>query len=335
MQTILLTWWTWYIWSHGAVNLLELWYEVVIIDNLSNSDKSILWKIQDITGKIPKFYEWDLRDKSILEKIFSENSIDAVIHFAWAKAVWESCEKPFYYYENNIIWSVNLFEIMDKFNCKNIIFSSSATVYDPIWVPPFVETDITWNITNPYGTSKFIIENILYDLANHKNFKVVNLRYFNPIGAHFSWLIWENPNWLPNNLLPYVMKVAIWELKEVNVFWNDYETKDWTGERDYIHVVDLIDWHIAWLKFIKENKKSGFFETFNLWTGKSTSVLELIEITRKITWKEVNYAIRWRRDWDLAISYCVPEKAKKILHWEAKKTVEDAVKDSWNFMVKI
>jgi len=258
-----------------------------------------------------------------------------VIHFAWAKAVWESCDMPFYYYENNIVWSTNLFEIMEKHNCKNIIFSSSATVYDPIWIPPFIETDMTGNMTNPYGTTKFIIENILKDLANYKDFKVVNMRYFNPIWAHKSGLIWENPYWLPNNLLPYVMKVATWELKEVNIFGNDYSTRDGTGERDYIHVIDLIDWHIAGLKFIEKNKEKWFFEVFNLWTWKSTSVIEIINITKNITWKKINYTIKPRRKWDWEISYCNPKKAKKLLNWEAKLTTEDAIRDSRNFAKKI
>ncbi len=336
MNIILLTWWIWYIWSHQAIKLLELWYDVIIIDNLSNSDLSTLDKIEMISWKKPKFYKWDLRNKTVLDKIFSENKIDWVIHFAWAKAVWESCEMPFYYYENNLLWSINLFEIMDKYNCKNIIFSSSATVYDPIWKPPFIETDLIWNTTNPYGTTKLLIENILKDLAIHKLFKVVSLRYFNPIWSHSSWLIWENPNWLPNNLLPFVMKVAIWELSEVNIFGNDYDTKDGTWERDYIHVVDLIDWHINSLNFIeKSDTDKWFYEVFNLWTGKSTSVLEIISITNKLTGKDIPFCIKKRRIGDLDKSFCNPEKAKNILWWEAKLSVSDAIKDSWNFISNI
>lgn len=333
MQTILLTWWTWYIWSHWAVELLELWYNVVIIDNLSNSEKIVLEKIKQITNKSPKFYQWDLRDETILETIFSENNIDIVIHFAWAKAVWESCEIPFFYYENNIVWSINLFKIMEKYNCKNIIFSSSATVYDSIEKSPLNENNQTWNTSNPYWTTKFIIENILKDLANHKWFKIVNLRYFNPIWAHKSWLIWENPSWLPNNLLPYIMKVVVWELENVWIFWNDYDTKDWTWERDYIHVVDLINWHIASIDFIKKYvEKKWFFEVFNLWTGNSTSVLEIINITKEITNKDISYKILKRRAWDLDKSYCNPKKAQDILNWKAKYSIKEAIKDSYNFI---
>jgi len=264
MQTILLTWATWYIGSHWAVALLEKWYNVIIVDNLSNSSKKIIKKINEVVDNSPllqrrgargevKFYEIDLRNKEKLEKVFIENEIDSVIHFAWAKAVWESCEKPFYYYENNIVWSLNLFELMDKFGVKNIIFSSSATVYMPDTKAPITEDTNTWNTTNPYWTTKLIIENLLRDLSNHKWFNVVNLRYFNPVWAHKSWLIWEDPNDIPNNLLPYIMKVANWELEEIHVFGNDYPTKDGTWERDYIHVLDLIDWHIKALEYIKIN----------------------------------------------------------------------------------
>ncbi|MDD5213883.1 MAG: UDP-glucose 4-epimerase GalE [Candidatus Gracilibacteria bacterium] len=333
MQTILLTGGTGYIGSHGAVKLLELGYDVVIIDNLSNSDKSILEKIQKITGKTPKFYEGDLRDKNILEKIFKENNIKTILHFAGAKAVGESCEIPFYYYENNLAGSINLFEIMNKYNCKNIIFSSSATVYDSIGNPPYIETDLTGNTTNPYGTTKFLIENILKDLATFKSFKVVNLRYFNPIGAHFSGLIGENPNGLPNNLLPYVMKVATGELKNVKVFGNDYNTKDGTGERDYIHILDLIDGHIASINFIENfDNNKGFFEVFNLGTGTATSVLEIIKITCEVTEKNIPFEIVPRRPGDLDKSFCNPEKAENILNWKAKYLVKDAIKDSWYFI---
>ncbi len=335
MKTLLLTWWTWYIGSHWAVKLLELWYNVIILDNLSNSQISIIDKITQITWKIPLFYKWDIGDENILNEIFSNNKIDWVLHFAWAKAVWESCEKPFYYYQNNISWSVVLFDIMNKYNVKNIIFSSSATVYNSIKSPPFDENDLTWATTNPYWTTKFILENILRDLALHKWFNVVNLRYFNPIWAHKSWLLWENPNWIPNNLLPFVMKVAWWVLDSVWVFWDDYDTKDWTGERDYIHVLDLIEWHIASWKYIMKNSdKLWFFEVFNLWTWIPVSVLEIINTTQKITNQNINYNIKPRRAWDLASSYCNPNKALNILWWKANYWVSDAISDSWNFIKK-
>jgi len=345
MKTILLTWATWYIGSHQAVALLEKWYNVIIVDNLSNSNKSSLEAIKKITNNSPlldkegikgwlKFYEIDLRNKQDLEQIFTENNIDSVIHFAGAKAVWESCTLPFYYYENNIVWSLNLFELMNKYDVKNIIFSSSATVYKPDEKAPFSENTPTWNTTNPYWTTKFIIENILRDLSNHKWFNVINLRYFNPVWAHKSWLIWEDPNDIPNNLLPYIMKVATWELKEIQVFWNDYPTKDGTWERDYIHVLDLIDWHIKALEYIEgaRSELSSIYEEINLWTWNATSVLEMIKITEEITWKKLNYNIVSRRKWDIAISYCSPEKAKKLLNWEAKHSIKEAIKDSYNFI---
>lgn len=333
MKTILLTWGTWYIGSHWAVKLLDLWYEVIIVDNLYNSNIEVLDNIKKITWKEARFYKIDLKDKEDLKKVFQENSIDYVIHFAWYKAVWESCEKPFMYYENNIIWSLNLLEIMDEFWVKSIIFSSSATVYDPNLESPFVENDYTWNTSNPYGTSKLIIENILRDLANHRGFRVVNLRYFNPIWAHKSALIWEDPNDIPNNLLPYVLKVASKELLEVWVFWNDYDTRDWTWERDYIHVVDLIEWHIKAISFLEKiADNEGIFEIFNLWTGKSTSVLEIIQITSEVVWFNIPFVIKWRRAWDLAIVYCNPKKAEEMLDWKAWYDVKEAILDSWNFI---
>lgn len=334
MKTILLTWWTWYIWSHWAVSLLEKWFEVIILDNLSNSNIEVLKNIEKITWKSPVFYSWDIRDENILDEVFSSNKIDCVIHFAWLKAVWESWQKPFEYYDNNIVWSLKLFEIMDDYDVKNIIFSSSATVYNPNKNPPFVETDYTWETTNPYWTTKFILENILRDLANFKWFNVVNLRYFNPIWAHSSWLIWEDPNGIPNNLLPYVMKVVSWELESVWVFWNDYETSDWTGERDYIHVVDLIEWHIKSIEFIEKSQKNWFFEVFNLWTWKPTSVLEIIKTTSEIVWFDLKYNILPRRDWDLAKSFCNPKKARDILNWEAKFWIKKGIEDSYNFIKK-
>jgi len=332
MKTILLTGATWYIGSHWAVALLEKNYEVIIVDNFSNSNENSLIFIEKITWKKPKFYEVDLRNKEKLEQVFKENKIDSVIHFAWAKAVWESCDEPFYYYENNIIWSLNLFEIMEKYYVKNIIFSSSATVYEPTWIPPFTEEDLTWNTTNPYWTTKFIIENILRDLSNHKLFNVINLRYFNPVWAHKSWLIWEDPNNIPNNLLPFILKVATWELEQVKVFWNDYNTKDWTWERDYIHVIDLIKGHIKALEFIQKNEKGWMYKIFNLWTWTPTSVLEIINTTEKIVWKKLNYKIVDRRKWDLDSSFCNPRKAKEILFWEAGISIEESIKDSWNFI---
>ncbi len=335
MKNILVTGGTWYIGSHGVVSLIETWYNPVIVDNLANSSLEVLESIQKITGVKPDFYEVDLRDFESLEQVFEKYNFEAVIHFAGAKAVWESAEKPFYYYENNILWSINLFELIEVHDCKKIIFSSSATVYDSVKKPPFIETDPVWNTTNPYGTTKFLIENILKDLATHKDFQVVNLRYFNPIWAHKSGLIGENPNGIPNNLLPFIMKVVAWELQTVQVFGDDYDTKDGTGERDYIHVVDLIEGHLKALEFIEKTWESKwFFETFNLWTGNATSVKEMIQMTSEVVWKEVPYLIKPRRAWDLPVSFCNPEKVEKILWWKASYSVKEAIEDSYGFIMK-
>lgn len=334
MKTLLLTGWTGYIWSHNAVLFMQQWYDIVILDNLSNSSEDVLESIAEITKKEVKFYKWDITSTSDLETVFSENKIDAVIHFAGLKAVGESCDKPFEYYENNLNGSLRLFEIMEKYDVKDIIFSSSATVYNPYEKPPFCETTATWNTTNPYGTTKFLIENILRDLASYKNFRVANLRYFNPIGAHSSGLIGEDPNDIPNNLLPYIMKVASGELKELSVFWDDYNTEDGTGVRDYIHVDDLATGHLAAFKWLEkgEDNKEGIFESFNLGTGNGTSVKEMIEITEEVIWKKLPYKVVKRRSWDIASAYCSPKKAKEVLWWEAKKSAKEAIADSWNFI---
>lgn len=334
MKTILLTWATWYIGSHTSVEFLEKWYKVIILDNLYNSDISTLKNIEKITWFLPKFYEIDLRNKSDIKKVFEENKIDAVIHFAWLKAVWESCEKPFLYYENNILWSLNLFEIMDDFWVKDIIFSSSATVYDSKREKaPFSEDYVTWNTTNPYWTTKFILENILRDLSNYKDFRVINLRYFNPIWAHKSWLLGENPNDIPNNLLPYVMKVVFKELEYLRVFWDDYNTKDWSWERDYIHVLDLAESHLKAFEFMEKNSWK-IYEEINIWTWKSTSVFEIIKLTEEIIWEKLPYKILERRAWDIDILCCIPEKAKKLLDWKANYSVKEAIEDQYNFVKK-
>lgn len=332
MKTILLTGATWYIGSHTAVKFIQHGYEVIILDNLYNSDISTLKSITAITGISPKFYNIDLRDKKSLQTVFEENSIDAVIHFAWLKAVGESCKNPFLYYDNNIIGSLNLFELMDQYNVNTIIFSSSATVYNTlVWTSPFLETDIIWNTTNPYGTTKFILEYILRDLAIHKNFRVINLRYFNPIGAHKSGLLWENPNGIPNNLLPYVLKVALQELPAVQVFGNDYDTKDGTGERDYIHVLDLAKAHVQALTYgLKQ--QNNLYEEINIGTWYPTSVLEIIALTEQVIGHQLPTIISPRRPWDAAIVYCNPTKAKKLLGWEAHYSVAEAIQDSWNFI---
>ena len=330
MQTLLLTWWLWYIGSHNAVLFIQEWYDVIIFDNLSNSDKDTLNNIEKITWKLVNFYKWDLRNFLDIQRVFSENKIDSVLHFAGAKAVWESCDEPFYYYENNILWSLNLFQTMQKYWVKNIVFSSSANVYGPEWNSPFSETHAVGNTSNPYGTTKYIIERLLRDLHNHHWFNVMCLRYFNPIWAHDSGLIWEHANQKLGNILPFLLKVANNEQEYIEVYGDDYNTPDGTGVRDYIHVMDLATWHLAWLHYLEKNTK--IFEIVNLWTGKWTSVLELIDYVRDISWHSVPQKIVGRRDIDIAEAYCSTKKSKNLLWWEAKKTVHEAVKDSWNFI---
>jgi len=253
-KNILITGWTGYIGSHWVVAFEQAGYKTVIVDNLVNSTLDALDWIEKILGYRPDFFDIDLRDKDKLEEVFKKYDFDWVIHFAGLKAVWESCEKPLKYFDNNIVWSIKLFECMEKYSVKNIIFSSSATVYkSPFLISHhgreettrwFNESDVTWNTTNPYWTTKFLLEQILIDLSKFSGFNVINLRYFNPVWAHKSWFLWEDPEWIPNNLLPFIMKVASWELDELKVFGDDYETIDGTWVRDYIDVVDLIDGHL-------------------------------------------------------------------------------------------
>ncbi len=332
MKTLLLTWWAGYIWSHTAVLLLEKWYDIIILDNLSNSSRKVLTNIEKITEKSPIFIEWDTRNIADIEKVFAENSIDGVIHFAGLKSVEESCEKPFLYYENNIVWSLQLLTIMEKYNCKNIIFSSTATVCSPESPVPYTENTPIGNTSNPYASSKFIIETILRDMSLYKDFRVCNLRYFNPIGAHSSGLIGENPHWIPNNLLPYVMKVASGELGEISIYWDDYDTLDGTGVRDYLHVCDLAQAHVQWLSWLEESKKKWCFETFHLGIWQWKSVKEIIRYSEEVSGKILPYKIAPRRAWDIWEFYCSPKKTEKTLGWKAQKTVKQAIKDSWNFI---
>jgi UDP-glucose 4-epimerase len=336
-MSILITWWLGYIGSHTAVVFANGGYEVVIVDNLSNSDIDVLEKINGLVPKPFSFYECDLRDKGTLWNIFEAHTIDAVIHFAAKKAVGESCEMPFDYYDNNILWSLSLFELMDKHDVKKIVFSSSATVYAPDGTPPFVETD-RLDTTNPYGTTKLVIEYLLKDMAAYKWFHVVCLRYFNPIGAHQDGAIGENPNGTPNNLLPYIFKVASGILPDLKVFGNDYPTIDGTGIRDYIHVMDLAEAHIGAFQALKDEKieklKDGWwmFDAINLGTGKWISVLEMITMVQNITKTNIPYEIVTRRSGDVALSLANPGKANRILWWEAVRSVEDAIRDGRNFI---
>ena len=326
---ILVTGGTGYIGSHTCVELLNEGYEVVVLDNLSNSKIEVLDKIKTITGKEVKFYEGDMIDRSILDKIFTENKIDAVIDFAAYKAVGESVEKPVEYYTNNISTVLVLLDTMKKYNCKNLVFSSSATVYGTPKVVPITEECETGGTTNPYGTSKLFVEQILKDLYKSDNtWNIVILRYFNPIGAHESGLIGEEPNGIPANLMPYISKVANGKLECLSVFGNDYPTKDGTGVRDYIHVVDLAKGHIKAIEKISKDK--GLF-IYNLGTGVGYSVLDIINAFEKVNGIKINYKIAPRREGDIAECYSDPTKAKEELGFEATKTIEDMCRDAWNF----
>lgn len=319
-----------YIGSHTVVELLENNYEVVIVDNLVNSKIDVLDKIEKITGKRPIFYQYDLCNYQDLETIFKENKIDVVIHFAGLKAVGESCEKPLLYYQNNLISTMNLLDIMAKYNCKRLVFSSSATVYGkPKSLP--IQEDFPLSTTNPYGSTKLFIEYMLKDLYKaDSTWSIAILRYFNPIGAHQSYLLGENPNGIPNNLMPYIVKVATKELDHLNIFGNDYDTKDGTGVRDYIHVVDLAKGHI---KAVEKVLTTNKVDCYNLGTGVGYSVLEMVELFKKVNKVDVPYKIVERRSGDISSCYADPTYALKELGFKAEKTLEDMVRDSYQFVV--
>ena len=331
---VLVTGATGYIGSHTCVELLNNGYEVIGLDNFSNSKKEVLDKIKEITGKEIKFYEGDMKDENLLDKIFNENEIDAVIDFAAYKAVGESVSKPVEYYINNVTSVLTLLTVMRKHNCKKLVFSSSATVYGTPEIVPINEEAKTGGTTNPYGTSKLMVEKILKDLYEaDKTMDICILRYFNPIGAHSSGLIGEDPNGIPANLMPYIVKVASGKLECLNVFGDDYDTPDGTGVRDYIHVVDLAIGHVKALeKLNKEN--SGLF-IYNLGTGKGYSVLEIINAFERVNNLKLNYKIVGRRQGDIAQCYSDPTKAKNELSFTCTKTLDDMVKDSWNYENKL
>ena len=328
MENILVTGGAGYIGSHTVVELLESGYGVVVVDNLSNSNKESMNRVKKITGKSPVFYEADVRDRAAMEKIFTENKIDYVIHFAGLKAVGESCVKPIEYYDNNLYGTLVLLEVMREHGCKKIVFSSSATVYGTPERLPLDESCRTGGTTNPYGTSKYFQEIMLSDVYKADNeWTVVLLRYFNPVGAHPSGLIGEDPRGIPNNLTPYIAKVAIGELKEVGVFGNDYDTPDGTGVRDYIHVVDLAKGHVAAISKIKD---SGVY-TYNLGTGVGYSVLDVIHAYEKACGHAIPYAIKPRRAGDIAACYADASKAEKELGWKAQYGIDEMCASSWNW----
>ena len=322
-----------FIGSHTAVELLNSGKDIVIVDNFSNSKPKALDAIRKITGKDFKFYEIDYLDREKLEKVFEENKIDAVLNFAGYKAVGESVKKPLEYYENNVSGCIVLLETMRKYNVKKFVFSSSATVYGQPERIPLTEDCKVGGTTNPYGTSKLFIEQILKDLYNSDNsWDICILRYFNPVGAHESGLIGEEPQGVPNNLMPYVVRVAAGELKELSVFGNDYDTPDGTGVRDYIHVVDLAKGHICALNKL-DKEGSGLF-IYNLGTGTGYSVLDMVKAFEQITGKKVPYKIAPRRAGDIATCYSDPTKAKEELGWTAEKEIKEMCEDSWNFIQK-
>lgn len=330
-MSVLVTGGAGYIGSHTVVELLNENKEVIVVDNFSNSKPEMLDKIKKITNKDFKFYELDYSNKEKMDKVFAENKIDSVIHFAGYKAVGESVEKPIEYYTNNVSGTLNLLDVMRKHNVKTIIFSSSATVYGDPEVVPLTEMCKIGGTTNPYGSSKLFIEQILKDVYKSDNtWDVCILRYFNPIGSHESGIIGEEPQGRPNNLMPYIVRVASGELEELSIFGNDYNTPDGTGVRDYIHVVDLAKGHIKALEKL-EKEKSGIY-IYNLGTGKGYSVLDMVHAFEKTTGQKIKYKITERRAGDIAICYADATKAKEELNWVAEKTLEDMCRDSWNYI---
>ena len=328
---ILLTGGLGYIGSHTAVELMERGHDIVIADNLSNSKIEVLDKIKQITGKEAKFYQMDICDMEALEKIFEENKdIFGVVHFAGYKAVGESVAKPLMYYENNLVSTFNLLEVMQKYGCKNIVFSSSATVYSPKNTMPLTE-DSELGASNPYGRTKLFNEHILRDFQYvNPDYDVVLLRYFNPIGAHESGLLGEDPNGIPNNLMPYICKVAVGELDHLNVFGNDYKTKDGTGVRDYIHVVDLARAHALSIEKIIREDRIGF-KVYNLGTGVGYSVLDIVNAFNRVNGDIVKYEIAARRPGDVDECYASPKLAEEELGFKANKTLDEMCKSSYEF----
>ena len=341
-QTILVTGGAGYIGSHACIELLQAGFKVIVVDNLSNSKPESLARVEQITGKSLTFYQADIRDKQALSDIFSQESPSTVIHFAGLKAVGESCEQPLLYYHNNVYGTLVLTEVMSNANVKQLVFSSSATVYGESSSSPQYSEDFPLGAINPYGRSKAMIEDILRDLSaadkihQTKNpWKIALLRYFNPIGAHESGMIGEDPNGIPNNLMPYVAQVAIGKLTQLSVFGDDYPTRDGTGIRDYIHVVDLVKGHIKAIAALNSEKfEAGGCKAYNLGAGRGYSVLEMVNAFERITGKTINYKISPRRAGDLAECFANPDLALKELNWKVEKNLDDMVADTWNWQTK-
>ena len=318
-----------YIGSHTCVELLNAGYEVVVLDNLSNASEKSLERVKQITGKDVVFYKGDILDREILNKVFAENTIDSCIHFAGLKAVGESVQKPWEYYHNNISGTLTLVDVMRQHDCKNIIFSSSATVYGNPAQIPITEECPKGECTNPYGWTKSMLEQVLSDIQKaDPQWNVILLRYFNPIGAHKSGLMGENPNGIPNNLMPYITQVAVGKLKELGIFGNDYDTPDGTGVRDYIHVADLAAGHVKALKKIEE--KAGLC-VYNLGTGHGYSVLDIVNNFEKANGVKIPYSIKPRRAGDIAACYSNADKAEKELGWKAENGILEMCEDSWRW----
>jgi UDP-glucose 4-epimerase len=341
VNTVLVTGGAGYIGSHACVELLQSGYKVVVVDNLANSNRESLKRVQEITGKPLAFYQVDIRDRDALSEVFAKEPITSVIHFAGLKAVGESCEKPLMYYHNNVYGTLVLAQVMAEANVKQLVFSSSATVYGAAEQVQYTE-DLPIGAINPYGRTKAMIEDILRDLSAADNlkptespWKIALLRYFNPIGAHESGMIGEDPNGIPNNLMPYVTQVAIGKLAQLSVFGDDYSTPDGTGIRDYIHVVDLVKGHIKAIQALHGEKfASGGCKAYNLGAGKGCSVLEIIDTFEKVTGRKVNYKMAPRRAGDLAEYFANPALALKELNWKVEKNLEDMVADTWNWQLK-
>lgn len=327
-MNILITGGAGFIGSHAAIELLNSGYEIVVVDNLSNSKMESIHRVKELTGKDFPFYEIDLLDLSLLKKVFTKHDIHAVMHFAGLKAVGESVDMPLRYYHNNITGTLNLMSIMNKHEIKNFVFSSSATVYgNPKQVP--IAESFPLSATNPYGRTKLMIEEILQDLyVSDPSWRIAILRYFNPIGAHDSGRVGENPTGRPNNIMPYITQVAIGKREELQVFGDDYDTHDGTGVRDYIHVVDLVKGHIKALQYLEENEG---IETFNLGTGIGYSVLDLVSNFKEVTQKDIPYKVIERRPGDIGVCYANPEKARNLLGWKAEKGLLEMCKDSWKW----
>ncbi len=330
-MSVLVTGGAGYIGSHCCVELLDAGYDVVVVDNLANSKKEALNRVEKITGKSLHFHKVDLLDREGLDEVFSQYDIESVIHFAGLKAVGESVEKPLYYYYNNVTGTIRLCEVMNDHGVKDIVFSSSATVYgDPHEVP--ITEDFPLQPTNPYGHSKRMVEQVLSDVYQaDTSWNVILLRYFNPVGAHESGRIGEDPTGIPNNLMPYISQVAVGKLDELKVFGDDYPTRDGTGVRDYIHVVDLCVGHLDALEKLKENPG---VETYNLGTGEGYSVLEMIDAFKEASGKDIPYTITDRRPGDIAECYADPSKAEKDLGWTAERGIAEMCRDTWNWQSK-